>query len=184
MDVDYHQPSRRSIALDTPPSPVTSGGSSSGVTRLSRYGSVSTLATSNMADDWDKPGSSVASIDFDEEPRVALPVSQRPKGHYSLSDFYIHRTLGTVSFGRVHLGAFPLQILSVSLYSSNPQFEASTTFASTQSRSSARIRSSAPSRSNTQTMNGRCSKPSNTPSSSIFGAPSRIAQISTWLWIS
>jgi len=56
-----------------------------------------------MADDWDKPGSSVASIDFDEEPRVALPVSQRPKGHYSLSDFYIHRTLGTGSFGRVHL---------------------------------------------------------------------------------
>ena len=47
------------------------------------------------------------SMDYDdeaEEPQVQLPVSQRPKGRYSLSDFIIHRTLGTGSFGRVHLG--------------------------------------------------------------------------------
>ena len=29
---------------------------------------------------------------------------QRPKGTYRLNDFLIHRTLGTGSFGRVHLG--------------------------------------------------------------------------------
>jgi len=29
---------------------------------------------------------------------------QRPKGTYRLSDFIIQRTLGTGSFGRVHLG--------------------------------------------------------------------------------
>ena len=95
--------------MNSPPSPVTSGGSSSGVTRLSRYGSISTLATSNMVDgsEWDKRLSSTASLDFEEpESEVRLPVSQRPKGHYSLSDFYIHRTLGTGSFGRVHLGSF------------------------------------------------------------------------------
>ena len=48
------------------------------------------------------------SMDFDEmdeeEARAQLPVSSRPKGRYSLSDFIIHRTLGTGSFGRVHLG--------------------------------------------------------------------------------
>lgn len=29
----------------------------------------------------------------------------KPKGSYRLSDFIIQRTLGTGSFGRVHLGA-------------------------------------------------------------------------------
>ncbi|KAI0077186.1 kinase-like protein [Panus rudis PR-1116 ss-1] len=34
--------------------------------------------------------------------QVPLPI-RRPKGSYRLSDFIIHRTLGTGSFGRVHL---------------------------------------------------------------------------------
>lgn len=34
------------------------------------------------------------------------PQVQRPKGTYRLTDFLILRTLGTGSFGRVHLGAF------------------------------------------------------------------------------
>ena len=93
-----------------PPSPVTSGESSSGITgaRSSRYGSISTMATSLIAvDEWTKRSSMRQSMDYDdeaEEPQVQLPVSQRPKGRYSLSDFIIHRTLGTGSFGRVHLG--------------------------------------------------------------------------------
>jgi hypothetical protein len=33
------------------------------------------------------------------------PQSQRAYATYCLSDFVIHRTLGTGSFGRVHLGA-------------------------------------------------------------------------------
>ncbi|TDL23111.1 kinase-like protein [Rickenella mellea] len=37
------------------------------------------------------------------EPQISLPAVKRPKGRYSLSDFIIHRTLGTGSFGRVHL---------------------------------------------------------------------------------
>jgi len=35
---------------------------------------------------------------------VELPKPRRPKGHYKLSDFIMQRTLGTGSFGRVHLG--------------------------------------------------------------------------------
>jgi hypothetical protein len=31
-------------------------------------------------------------------------VAKRPKGSYRLSDFIVQRTLGTGSFGRVHLG--------------------------------------------------------------------------------
>lgn len=90
-----------------PPSPDTSGGESS--SRLSRYGSISTFATSNPAEisDWIEQekarASSMEGIDFEEEP-VRLPASKRPKGHYSLTDFAILRTLGTGSFGRVHLG--------------------------------------------------------------------------------
>ena len=70
--------------------------------------SISTLATSNAVDagsaQWDKRQSEDEGMDY--EPQVTLPVSSRPKGHYALSDFFIHRTLGTGSFGRVHLGEF------------------------------------------------------------------------------
>ena len=50
---------------------------------------------------------------------------QRPKGTYRLNDFLIHRTLGTGSFGRVHLGQCSMifssdysLILSVATHSS------------------------------------------------------------------
>ena len=33
-------------------------------------------------------------------------LQRRPKAAYSIQDFVIHRTLGTGSFGRVHLGEF------------------------------------------------------------------------------
>lgn len=67
------------------------------------------MATSlNAVDEWTKRSSMRESLDYDDveasEPQVQLPVSQRPKGRYNLSDFIIHRTLGTGSFGRVHLG--------------------------------------------------------------------------------
>lgn len=41
-----------------------------------------------------------------EEPPTVVerPKPRRPKGHYRLTDFIIQRTLGTGSFGRVHLG--------------------------------------------------------------------------------
>jgi hypothetical protein len=55
-------------------------------------GSVSTERTSASQD----------TQEFIENRRVRLP--QRPKGTYRLSDFIIQRTLGTGSFGRVHLG--------------------------------------------------------------------------------
>jgi serine/threonine protein kinase len=71
------------------------------------------MATSlNAVGEWAKRTSTSMrdSLDYvddveEEEPRVQLPVSQRPKGRYGLTDFIIHRTLGTGSFGRVHLGA-------------------------------------------------------------------------------
>ena len=56
-------------------------------------GSISTDRTSASQDDTEE---------ITETRRVRLP--QRPKGTYRLSDFIIQRTLGTGSFGRVHLG--------------------------------------------------------------------------------
>lgn len=95
-----------------PASPVNSGESSSGIsgtTRLSRYGSISTLATSNAVEgsDWyedDKMQNASVEESADYDVEVRLPASQRPKGRYSLNDFSMMRTVGTGSFGRVHLG--------------------------------------------------------------------------------
>lgn len=56
-------------------------------------GSISTQRTSASQEDVQE---------IVETRRVRLP--QRPKGTYRLSDFIIQRTLGTGSFGRVHLG--------------------------------------------------------------------------------
>jgi len=39
------------------------------------------------------------------QPLIPVQHAQRTTGRYSLNDFIIHRTLGTGSFGRVHLGA-------------------------------------------------------------------------------
>jgi protein kinase A len=41
----------------------------------------------------------------DDEPLIPLPRA-RPRASYKLADFIIQRTLGTGSFGRVHLGRF------------------------------------------------------------------------------
>lgn len=143
-------------ATGVPSSPVTSGESSSGVTRLSsslsqprsRYGSISTLATSSNAatidsscGEWyedDKMmhhdhgldhdrqrheendvvvgmnmGMGAMSVENDIVEEVRLPVSTRPKGRYSLNDFSMMRTVGTGSFGRVHLGSYSYTRLSL-----------------------------------------------------------------------
>ena len=60
-------------------------------------GSISTERTSSS--EWSKRGDS-----FESEPLPLPRVSSRPKASYRLSDFIIQRTLGTGSFGRVHLG--------------------------------------------------------------------------------
>ena len=71
------------------------------------------MATSNVADGSDvwyddekrqQPEADVENAGYDVEFR--LPASQRPKGRYSLTDFSLMRTVGTGSFGRVHLGAY------------------------------------------------------------------------------
>lgn len=76
-------------------------------------GSISTERTS--VSEWsNKRGGSVSMEIVENEPKpkpeevvpqiVRTPV--RPKGSYRLADFIIQRTLGTGSFGRVHLGRF------------------------------------------------------------------------------
>ena len=40
-------------------------------------------------------------------PQLVVRAPVRPKGAYRLADFIIQRTLGTGSFGRVHLGMLP-----------------------------------------------------------------------------
>lgn len=60
-------------------------------------GSISTTRTS----------STEFSIQDIDEPLIPLPrVTSRPRASYKLDDFIIQRTLGTGSFGRVHLGQF------------------------------------------------------------------------------
>lgn len=62
-------------------------------------GSISTERTSSS--EWSKRGDSFET----ESLPMSLPrVSSRPNASYKLSDFIIQRTLGTGSFGRVHLG--------------------------------------------------------------------------------
>ncbi|CCM02970.1 uncharacterized protein FIBRA_05085 [Fibroporia radiculosa] len=64
-------------------------------------GSISTERTS--ASGWSKKADRPAweQDDYFEPPRTL--VAQRPKGSYCLPDFIVQRTLGTGSFGRVHL---------------------------------------------------------------------------------
>lgn len=64
-------------------------------------GSISTARTS--ASEWSKRGDSMDGI---EQQKPVERVIKRPKGTYRLSDFIVQRTLGTGSFGRVHLGMY------------------------------------------------------------------------------
>ncbi|KAJ7496687.1 kinase-like domain-containing protein [Mycena latifolia] len=68
-------------------------------------GSISTQATSMSEWSTDKRAFSAESdMDIIEEERPLRPkLIRRPRGVYRLSDFIIQRTLGTGSFGRVHL---------------------------------------------------------------------------------
>lgn len=51
------------------------------------------------------PQASANPISFKPAQPLIVQHPQRTTGRYSLNDFIIHRTLGTGSFGRVHLGA-------------------------------------------------------------------------------
>lgn len=63
--------------------------------------SISTERTS--VSEWSKRGESMDIVETEPEPKI-VRVPLRQKGSYRLSDFIIQRTLGTGSFGRVHLG--------------------------------------------------------------------------------
>ncbi|EGO00776.1 hypothetical protein SERLA73DRAFT_178710 [Serpula lacrymans var. lacrymans S7.3] len=91
--------SKHSGPIVLPPSPASSrDGSTTPVSQLGLHrGSMSTERTS--LSEWSKRESSAELPAPIPLPRVA----QRPKGTYRLSDFIIQRTLGTGSFGRVHL---------------------------------------------------------------------------------
>jgi hypothetical protein len=54
-------------------------------------------------------------MDGVEEQKPVERVIKRPKGTYRLTDFIVQRTLGTGSFGRVHLGAYRFVVLRVDL---------------------------------------------------------------------
>jgi hypothetical protein len=70
---------------------------------------------------------------FIQAPRFSAR-PQRPKGAYKLNDFNILRTLGTGSFGRVHLGKFRANVSVQPLLTVPNQFEVNTTSGSTLSR--------------------------------------------------
>lgn len=61
--------------------------------QIHNRGSISTITTRTSA-----------SEDTDSAEPQPLQRASRPKASYKLTDFIIHQTLGTGSFGRVHLG--------------------------------------------------------------------------------
>jgi protein kinase A len=65
---------------------------------LEHRGSISTQRTSESS----KRGESVDDTRLIDD--SAFPYQRRAKGTYRLADFFFQRTLGTGSFGRVHLG--------------------------------------------------------------------------------
>jgi protein kinase A len=67
-------------------------------TRLEHRGSISTQRTSESS----KRGESVDDTRLIDD--STFPYQRRAKGTYRLADFLFQRTLGTGSFGRVHLG--------------------------------------------------------------------------------
>ncbi|KAG6816589.1 cAMP-dependent protein kinase catalytic subunit [Tephrocybe sp. NHM501043] len=85
-----------------PPTPLPSHYSSSSIASQSDYrGSISTARTSVSGWSGKRVGSMESIV---EEPKtVTQRVVKRPKGSYRLTDFIVQRTLGTGSFGRVHL---------------------------------------------------------------------------------
>jgi protein kinase A len=92
---------RKPVPKDAIPIPEISSASSSTLSDIPTMpvcdyrGSISTDRTSASQDDTEE---------IIDTKRVRFP--QRPKGTYRLSDFIIQRTLGTGSFGRVHLGVY------------------------------------------------------------------------------
>ena len=99
--ISAHIHNRKPAPKDAIPIPIPelSSASSSTLSHIPTMpdyrGSISTDRTSASQDDTEE---------VVETRRVRLP--QRPKGTYRLSDFIIQRTLGTGSFGRVHLGMY------------------------------------------------------------------------------
>ena len=83
----FHAP-KRSNQLDQPQLPAT-------VPYYTEHrASISTQRTS--LSEWSKREDSMES--------TRSTLQKRPKAPYSIQDFVVHRTLGTGSFGRVHLG--------------------------------------------------------------------------------
>lgn len=98
------------------PSPSLSSTQSTALSSAGPRPSVSTERTS--VSEWKGSSNNPAAekqaeqmdVDSPAEPAVPLQV-RRQTGTYRLSDFIIHRTLGTGSFGRVHLGMpLPLRL--------------------------------------------------------------------------
>lgn len=84
--------------LSSSPSPAQFS-SASTLSHFDHRGSISTERTS--LSEWSKRSN---SLDVMEAEKPVQRVLRRPKGTYRLTDFIIQRTLGTGSFGRVHLG--------------------------------------------------------------------------------
>lgn len=131
-----------SLGSPTSPNPASYLSQSS----YDHRGSISTQATSMSEWSTDKRGFDVHSdmeVVEEERPHPRPKLVSRPRGVYRLSDFIIQRTLGTGSFGRVHLGLFRWFCGWLPLIdNSRLQYGANTTCASMLSRSLTRTASS------------------------------------------
>lgn len=94
------------------PSPSLSSTQSTALSLAAHRPSVSTERTS--VSEWKSNSNKAApgeSMDVDQPAEAVVPLQvRRQTGSYRLSDFIIQRTLGTGSFGRVHLGMLPRRV--------------------------------------------------------------------------
>ena len=94
------EPSTSDYEEQLPPTPISSSYSSSSQSDYRRSISTTRTSISGWSGKWE------GSLERVEEgPKLlAQRVVKRSTGSYRLSDFIVQRTLGTGSFGRVHLG--------------------------------------------------------------------------------
>lgn len=97
----HSQPKTQLLAEPLPVAQTNSALTPS-LTSAEHRGSISTQRTSESESS--KLAESVHDLKLAEA--LFSPHQRRPKGTYRLTDFYFQRTLGTGSFGRVHLGEF------------------------------------------------------------------------------
>jgi hypothetical protein len=100
------------IASALPPSPPASAHSIRSSVTLYEYGEYISTERISATSLKEEPMETQVEESPMQVEQLPVPKPRRPKGHYRLTDFIIQRTLGTGSFGRVHLGMWLRYLLT------------------------------------------------------------------------